>query len=161
MDPVLIRPAAANDLDGLLSLYQELAEDSPVKMPAHSSQSRLVLKTILDDPVRHLHVAVTSTRIVGTADLLVVTNLTHQARPWAVIENVIVTASARRQGIGAALLQHLVQIASSAGCYKVQLHSGKQRAQAHDLYKKIGFKAVAEGFKLYFDGTDQPSSSSA
>lgn len=156
MDPVLIRPATADDLDGLLLLYQELAEGSPVKMPPHPGQSRLVLKTILDDPARHLHVAVTSTRIVGTADLLIVANLTHQARPWAVIENVIVAAPARRHGVGTALLQHLVQIASSAGCYKVQLHSGKQRAQAHDLYKKVGFRAVAEGFKLYFDGTEQP-----
>lgn len=161
MDSVLIRPATADDLDGLLALYQELADGSPVKMPSHPGQSRLVLKRILDDPARHLHIAVADTQTVGTADLLIVANLTHRARPWAVIENVIVTAPARRHGVGTALLHHLVQIASSAGCYKVQLHSGKQRAQAHDLYKKVGFRPVAEGFKLYFDGTGQPPDQSS
>jgi len=33
------------------------------------------------------------------------------------------------------------------------LHSGKQRAKAHRLYRKIGFNLVAEGFKIYFDAT--------
>ena len=153
MDSILIRPARERDLDDLLALHRELADGSPVKMPDDPAHSRPVLTAILADPARHLHVAATGMRVVGSADLLIVANLTHHARPWAVIENVIVTASARRQGVGTALLRQLVQIASAAGCYKVQLHSGKQRPQARQLYRQLGFRAVAEGFKLYFDNT--------
>ena len=165
MNPVRIRPACEGDLGALLALYQELAEGSPIRAPADHDRSRPVFKAILNDPARHLYVAAIGATTVGSAEMLIVANLTHRARPWAVIENVIVTAPARRQGAATALLRQLVKIASAAGCYKVQLHSGKQRARAHELYKKIGFRPVAEGFKLYFDGTeqhqDQFSSSSA
>ncbi len=59
----------------------------------------------------------------------------------------------RGQGAGTALLMHLINSAQDSGCYKVQLHSGKQRVDAHRLYRRVGFGPVAEGFKLYFDDT--------
>jgi GNAT superfamily N-acetyltransferase len=156
MDPALIRPATMDDLDGLLTLYQEFFAESPVKMPADPNRSRPVLTEILANPARHLYVAVSSGGLIGSADLVIVANLTHHARPWAVIENVIVTAPARRQGVGTALLRRLSEIAITAGCYKIQLLSGKQRSQAHAFYRAVGFTAAAEGFKLYFDGTQHP-----
>jgi ribosomal protein S18 acetylase RimI-like enzyme len=92
-------------------------------------------------------------RVVGVAELIVVQNLTHMARPWAVIENVIVSPASRGNGAGTALLLHLIDLARASDCYKVQLHSGKQRTDAHRLYRRIGFEPLAEGFKLYFDDT--------
>jgi hypothetical protein len=46
---------------------------------------------------------------------------------------------------------YLIELARGAGCYKLQLVSGKHRAEAHDFYRSMGLSAVAEGFKLYFD----------
>jgi ribosomal protein S18 acetylase RimI-like enzyme len=68
-------------------------------------------------------------------------------------ENVIVSGEIRGRGAGSALLEHLLNLARASGCYKVQLHSGKQRVDAHRLYRRLGFRPVAEGFKLYFDDT--------
>jgi hypothetical protein len=34
---------------------------------------------------------------------------------------------------------------------KLQLLSGKHRAQAHALYRSVGLEAVAEGFEIDFD----------
>lgn len=73
------------------------------------------------------------------------------------VENVIVTKSARGNWAGTALIEHLVNVACARGCYEVQLHSGKQRADAHRLYRRLGFVPVAEGFKLYFDNTAPPN----
>jgi len=73
--------------------------------------------------------------------------------PWAVVENVIVSGEIRGRGAGTALLEHLLKLVPAAGCYKVQLHSGKQRVDAHRPYRRLGFWTVAEGFKLYFDDT--------
>lgn len=153
MAEIAIRPAAENDLDDLLALYREAAEGNPVKAPADQDKAQPVFKIILNDPARHVCVAVMDSRVVGTADMLIVANVAHHGMPWAVIENVIVTSSARRQGAGSALMRHLVEIASLAGCYKVQLLSAKHRSPAHDLYQKVGFRPLAEGFRLYFDGT--------
>jgi ribosomal protein S18 acetylase RimI-like enzyme len=63
----------------------------------------------------------------------------------------IVTAAARRSGAGTALMRHLIERARTDGCHKVQLLSGKHRTEAHEFYRRIGFDAVAEGFKVYFD----------
>ena len=77
-----------------------------------------------------------------------VTNLTHTGRPWAVVENVVVAHVHRRRGVGRALMQEAMAQARRVGCYKVQLTSGKHRAEAHAFYRSLGFEAVAEGFKV-------------
>ena len=63
----------------------------------------------------------------------------------------MVTHAQRGSGVGSAVLEHLLAIARQAGCYKVQLLSGKHRQRAHRFYRAIGFEPVAEGFKLYLD----------
>ncbi len=153
MSTITVRDAEAGDLDQLLELYQELAEDDPARTPRDAASARPELSRILSDGDRHLCVASANGNVVGAAELIVVPNLTHRGRPWAVIENVIVKGSARGKGTGTRLLEHLLAIARARDCYKVQLHSGKHRTDAHRVYQRLGFRPVAEGFKLYYDGT--------
>ncbi|HUH79866.1 MAG TPA: GNAT family N-acetyltransferase [Solirubrobacteraceae bacterium] len=105
----------------------------------------------LADPARHLVVATVDGVVIGTADMLIAQNLTHCARPWAIVENVIVSGRHRGTGVGQAVMEHLIGTARAAGCYKIQLLSGDHRAQAHVFYRAIGFESVAAGFKLYLD----------
>jgi ribosomal protein S18 acetylase RimI-like enzyme len=147
-----VREARQSDLEGLLALYGELAESSRAA-PAGPGVSRPVLERILADPDRHLLVATIDEQVLATADLLIVANLTHHGEPWAIVENVVVAARAHRRGIGRALMSKLIEVAEEAGCYKVQLLSGRRREAAHALYRAIGMEAVAEGFKLYLDGS--------
>jgi GNAT superfamily N-acetyltransferase len=148
-----VRSARLEDAGPLRELYVELAEDRPGAQPPDEATLRGALERVLDQPDRHLLVAEAPLReVVGTLDVLIVPNLTHQARPWAVVENVVVAAKCRRQGFGRALMTEAIELARSAGCYKVQLHSGKQRAaEAHVFYGSLGFEAVAEGFKNFLD----------
>jgi GNAT superfamily N-acetyltransferase len=55
----------------------------------------------------------------------------------------------RGRGIGAALLNAAVERAKAAGCYRIQLTSNKLRPDAHRFYRRHGFEASHEGFKLY------------
>lgn len=151
--PPLVRRATAVDLSDLLALYTELAEGDPARAPANSDTAASALASVLADPARHLCVGVLGGQVVGTAELILIRSLPHHGRPWGVIENVIVADTARRNGVATAMLQHLIDLAERAGTYKVQLHSGKQRTDAHVLYRRVGFDAVAEGFKRYFDDT--------
>jgi ribosomal protein S18 acetylase RimI-like enzyme len=153
VEPITVRAASEADLSDLLTLYAEAAEGNPVKAPADAETARPRFRAILADPARHVCVAVTGAGVAGTAEMIVVANVAHHGKPWAVIENVIVTALARRQGVGTALIRHLVEIAETAGCYKIQLLSAKHRGPAHQLYEKCGFRPLAEGFRLYLDGT--------
>ncbi len=151
MEGVLVRRAQPADLEGLLSLYQELADSRITAAPADRPSSEPLLAEILADPRRELAVAIVDGQLVGTADLLLVPNLTHRGKPWAIVENVIVTTAARRTGVGRGLMKHMIGVARAAGCYKLQLLSGGRRAEAHALYRSLGLDAVAEGFKVYFD----------
>lgn len=146
-----MRCATQADLGALLALYVELAGSKATAAPASERAAGAVLADILADPSRELTVAVSGGRLVGTADLLVVANLTHRGEPWAIVENVVVSETARRKGVGRALMEHLIGIARAAGCFKLQLISGKHRPQAHAFYRSLGLDAVAEGFKIYFD----------
>lgn len=150
MPAVTVRRALPSDLDGLLALYDDLAEQ-PDHGPADRRTASSLLAQILADDARQLTVAVIDARPVGTADLLVVPNITHRGRPWAVVENVVVARDARRGGVGRELMRHLIDFARSAGCYKLQLTSGKHRTEAHAFYRSLGMDAVAEGFKIYLD----------
>lgn len=151
MGAVVVRRASPSDLGALLSLYEELAGSKITAAPGDLASSEPALTEILADPRRELAVAVVDGQLVGTADLLVVPNLTHRCEPWAIVENVIVASTARRTGVGRALMEHLIELARMAGCCKLQLLSGKHRAEAHEFYRSMGLEAVAEGFKIYFD----------
>jgi ribosomal protein S18 acetylase RimI-like enzyme len=151
-DRVEVRPIRVEDAASLHQLYRELADDRTDAQPAGVDLARELLTEIVTQPNRRLLVAeVDGGQVAGTVDVLMVTNLTHHGRPWAVVENVIVAEGHRRRGIGRALLQQAMGHARRAGCYKVQLTSGKHRTEAHAFYRSLGFEAVAEGFKTYFD----------
>jgi len=150
---VLVREARADDLPALLALYDELTLASPPRgREAGAPGLRRLLDQILADPHRHLLVAELDGRLLGTADLLLVENLTHSARPWAIVENVVVTSAARGSGVGSLLMERSIEIARAGGCYKLQLLSRKERLDAHRFYEHLGFQPLAEGFRIYLDG---------
>jgi GNAT superfamily N-acetyltransferase len=106
-----------------------------------------VWQEILADPRRRFLIAEDRARIVGTADMIVVANLTHAARPVAFVENVVVTAERRGDGIGRRLMEEVLRRAELAGCYKVQFLSNKSRTRAHAFYERLGFEPSSEGFR--------------
>jgi GNAT superfamily N-acetyltransferase len=88
----------------LVSLLAQLSidaarEDPGPPLPAAYAER---LETILGDPDQTLLVAEDDGRLLGTVGVIVVPNLSYRARPYAIIENVVVDASARRQGLASA-----------------------------------------------------------
>ena len=146
---VEVREAEDRDLDAVLHLYEQLADGQDGSMPADPGGAAAILAEIRSVSGRALLVAVVDERVVGTADCLIVVNLTHAGRPWAIVENVVVDADTRRAGIGSALMGDVLQRAEEAGCYKVQLISRKDRPAAHDFYRSLQFEPSAEGFRRY------------
>lgn len=147
-----IRAATENDIPKILELYRQLtittspAElDSSIKLDDY----KRVFAQIQAFTGYELLVAEEEGEVVGTIVLLIVPNLSHSALPWAVIENVVVDESYRRKGIGKQLMDYAAARAKEAGCYKIQLLSDKRRNESHQFYESLGYKATAEGFRLY------------
>ena len=145
-----VRHATEADLPRIVELLAQLSLDEPreeLGPPLHEA-SRRAFQQIQADANQRLLVAEAGGRVVGTASLLIVPNLSHQGRPYAIIENVVVDATERGAGYGELLLRHAMEEARRAGCYKLSLTSNKRRADAHRFYGRLGFQATHEGFRV-------------
>ena len=145
-----IRRATEADLPRIVELLSQLSlddnRDSPTE-PLPKSYGA-AFRQIEADPRQQLLVAEVDGRVVATATLGIIPNLSYRGRSWAFVEGLVVDSSARGKGYGEALMRYAIEEARRAGCYKVSLTSNKRRAEAHRFYEKMGFAATHEGFRL-------------
>jgi GNAT superfamily N-acetyltransferase len=140
----LVRLAKPGDLSGVLALYRELRPADPEFREADADTA---FGRILEDKSLSLVVCELESRVVATCMLAVIQNLAQGARPFGVVEHVVTLAPFRRKGLGLLVLRHAMQVAWTAGCYKVMLLSGASRTEAHRLYQAVGFNGdVERGF---------------
>ena len=133
-----IRQAEASDLSGLLELYTQL-HDNP--LPEKSEALSALWETILRDRSQHLIVAEADGKIVSSCVLIIVPNLTHRQRPYALIENVVTDRAYRKQGLAGACLARAKEIAGQNACYKIMLLTGSKENATLDFYRNAGYRS--------------------
>lgn len=112
-------------------LIGQLSRSSPPPTPEQ-------LAEMVADPRTRLLLALDDhARVVGSLTL-VLFRIPTGVRAW--IEDVVVDESARRQGIGAALTIHALDVARQAGARTVDLTSRPDREAANRLYARLGFE---------------------
>lgn len=142
------REARLDDLPSVLALYDEY--DRPKSAwPAPAQQAAIF--AALQQSGGCVLVAVESQTVVGTCTLNLCPNFSWSGRPYAIIENVIVTRDFRNRGIGKALLAHAARLAESKGCYKVALMTGSQEPGTLKFYEAAGFAGNKKGFQRRFN----------
>ncbi len=139
-----IRDATLDDLPALVRLLGQLNETAS---PAPTERHRAAFDAIAADPRQRLLVLEHDGAVIGTAALVIVSNLGHDGTPYALIENVVVDEAQRGSGHGELLIRYMIEAAHAAGCYKVVLTSRKHRTDAHRFYQRLGFEATSEGFR--------------
>lgn len=147
-----VREATEADLPRILELLDQLplspdAAHEDLRSPVAEAY-RAAYREIESSSKHWLLVVDVGGRVVGTAVLIIIPNLSHQGRPWAVVENVVVEEAERGKRYGELLMQRALAIAKEAGCYKLTLTSSKPRADAHRFYQRLGFRATHEGFRF-------------
>jgi ribosomal protein S18 acetylase RimI-like enzyme len=149
----IIRPARHEDIPRLLELYAELIIVRPgvqqTKAPTSEEYAR-TLDQIQSTPGRRLLVIEENGIAAGMIDLLIMSNLSYNTRPWALIEALVIDSRRRREGLGKKLVEYALSSAREAGCYKIELTSNKVRLEAHAFYRSLGFQDMALGFRIYF-----------
>ena len=95
--------------------------------------------------------AVAENNLVGTCTVAICPNFSWSARPYAVIENVVVTQRWRQQGVGTQLLRAAVEWGKSAGCYKVVVMTGSTKPSTLRFYESAGFEGSKTGFQVRFE----------
>lgn len=143
----LVREAAFEDLDAVLSLYVHL-HDADEEADARVLQA--AWEEILADPRTHLFIIEYGGVPVSSCVLHILKNLTRGARPYGLIENVVTRREFRNRGFGTALLNHAIECAWEENCYKVMLLAGRNEPEVFRLYEKAGFiRGVKEGLIAY------------
>ena len=141
----IIRPAVREDLRGILALYRHLhPEDSELDAAA----AERTWSAIISSELTTLIVADAAGSLVASCALAIIPNLSRNARPYGVIENVVTHADHRRTGLGRAVLHAALDAAWRATCYKVILATGSHREATLRFYRNAGF---SQGGKTYFE----------
>jgi GNAT superfamily N-acetyltransferase len=140
-----IRKIRKDELSGLLSLYRFLHPNEP-ELAVTTKVERLWQK-ILADPQLHYLVAEAAGQLVSSCTLAIIPNLTRNARPYGLIENVVTHPDFRRRGIGTRILHAALELAWAQDCYKVMLLTGRKDEATLRFYQQAGFEAgVKTGF---------------
>ena len=131
-----IREITKDDLSGLLKLYTQL-HDNP--FPEINNSMNSLFECILADKNHHILVGFTDNKIVCSCVILIIPNLTHSQRPYALVENVITHEEYRNKGYATSILNYAKNIAKNENCYKIMLMTGSKKESTLKFYEKAGY----------------------
>ncbi|MEM7366451.1 MAG: GNAT family N-acetyltransferase [Pseudomonadota bacterium] len=131
-----VREVMERDLEHIMALYAQLHPDDPTVTDGRGVD---VLATITAADGLFLFVGELDEAIVATCYLNVIPNLSRNASPYGIIENVITEQTMRKRGLGKKMIAHALNEAFNRGCYKVMLQTGSNRTSTHQFYRSCGF----------------------
>lgn len=148
----LIRKATPGDAQRIAELYQQL-----VNHPAVCVQPERIAQ-ISTDHNTALLVCEYQGLVQGSALVSLCADVMFGAQPFAVVENVIISAEAHHKGLGTALMRHIEALCLGHNCSKIMLLSSMQREQAHRFFAHCGFAGSAKrGFVKYRSAFEVPT----
>ena len=138
------RPAEPDDYDALLKLLPQLADfDIPVRRFANNlwEGDAKLLKSVLDKEtqVTFADVAIDSGNQISGLILITMRDEILSHEPSAHLEAIVVSPSARGQGLGRRLLQRAEDRVRDLGAKTLTLHVFANNQRARSLYRSHGF----------------------
>lgn len=132
----MIREIEDKDLESILNLYTQL-HDNP--LPKQTENLLDLWNCILNDPNHHIIIAEEDGKIVSSCVVVIIPNLTHNQRPYALIENLITDKYYRNKGLASACLNYAKDIAVKENCYKLMLLTGSKEESTIRFYEQAGY----------------------
>ena len=139
-----IRKAKASDAAALKTLYFEHLTRFPPQEEQDRSLWMHKLSRFEEDDNMHLLVLEEGGTVVASVQMAIIESLTHNVRPFAVVENVVTHADHRNKGYASALLTRATEIAREKGCYKLSLETGSNKESTLNFYRNNGFEIDAK-----------------
>ena len=133
---IKIREIIQDDLEDLLKLYEQLGPNPFVQVDEHILT---VWNNILQNKDYHIVVADVDGAVVSTCTCVIIPNLTHNQRPYAVVENVVTDENYRGKGLATKCLNFAKQIAIKNNCYKLMLMTGSKKEATLNFYRNAGY----------------------
>ncbi|MEA3199292.1 MAG: hypothetical protein QOE90_720 [Thermoplasmata archaeon] len=134
---MIVRHARPEDLPAIVGLTRELAVFEKMEGPPADAAPRLREDAFGARPRVELLVAELEGKVVAYAAFFE-TYSTFRARPVLYLEDLFVTASARRHGIARALVATLARETMRRGCARMAWVVLDWNADAHRFYEALG-----------------------
>lgn len=136
-----LRDASPDDADTVAALLTELghpteAVDIPKRLPSVLAEGGAVKLAVGDNAMP-----------VGLLVLSKHWGL-HASGPIACIAALVVTASARRRGVGKVFVDYAQEWGRSQGCSRLTVTSAEHRADAHAFYPSMGMPYTGRRFSV-------------
>ena len=135
-----IRKAKGSDAQAIKELYFEHLTSYPPEEEQDMELWSSLLDKFEEDRNMYLLVAEEDGKVVSSVQMAIIESLTHNVRPFAVVENVVTHMDYRKKGYASALLQEASRIAKERRCYKIFLETGSNRESTLNFYKNNGFE---------------------
>ena len=136
---IKVRGARANDIPALASLTGELG------YPTTPEQMADRLSRIARDTDRATFVAEQDGRVVGYAGVWCGQNYDADP-PQSRVVALVVDSTARRQGIGGALMEAVEAWSRQQNVGVIVLNTGDGRTEAHTFYERRGYRSTARRY---------------
>jgi GNAT superfamily N-acetyltransferase len=133
-----ITPATPADIPALAGLLSQLFTQEVEFSPDPEAQRRGLARIIADPAIGIILVAKEDDAVLGMANLLFTVS-TALGERVAILDDFVVTASARGGGIGGKLLDEAIAVARQNGCKRISLMTDRINEAAQRLYARHGF----------------------
>jgi ribosomal protein S18 acetylase RimI-like enzyme len=142
MAKISIVPACADDINAICELLAALFSQEAEFTADHENQQRAVSEIIASPAKGHILMLKRDATVLGMVSLLYLPSTALGGRV-AILEDMIIDAHYRRQGLGTELLQATIAFARREGCQRVTLLTDGNNQAAQSFYQKQGFSTSA------------------
>ena len=134
-----IRSAQLSHLQELIELYANHLNSKNNTVNVDKIKAYTLLKTMIQNKDYNILIAQEEGMAVSSVTLLIVKNLTHSLKPYAIIENVVTHQNYRKQGYAKALIKEACALAEKKDCYKIMLTTSSKDPEVLNFYENCGF----------------------
>jgi len=136
---ITIRKATNDDLEGIIELLKELLRAMKDTEGLDHQQLAENCQALLADQSHYLLVAEDQGKVVGFINFCIRRTCLHPA-PSALIDEMVVSANYRRQGLGEGLLLAAIERCKQLGCYEIEVSTETTNTTARKFYSRLGFE---------------------
>ena len=149
---LIFRKAKEGDIPSIIKMLADdklgsIRENYKVPLPKKYYDA---FQNILQDKNQELIILENEQKdVIGTLQLTFIPYLTYQGGLRAQIEAVRIQKKFRGEGFGKKIFKWAINRSRDKGAHLVQLTTDKQRPDAIEFYKALGFKDSHKGMKLH------------
>lgn len=139
-----IRRATKEDAEAVANLYRELDTLAPVSVLPER------IEAVANSNTTYLLVCDDAGEIIATALVCLCQDVMFDNQPFALVENVVVSADYKREGIGKSMMDYIEAFCLEQDCSKIMLQTSSENRDARDFYTAMGYDPDAKiGFVKY------------